>query len=244
MRHDAERSVILLTAHYGNWEWLSLAAGAQFDMTIDVVYQPQRVAAFDSFLREARARFGSRFIPRKEFIFDLMSRADKARTYALIADQTPKMNDPKQWTELPESGNRIFYRSRQDRAVPRRDRALRIDAACAPRLLLGASDGDRGAPVRPGCRYAHRRTLCPKSRAGHPRQSGGLAVVAEEVEVHQGVGDLKRALAPGSAARCATADARWPGSRSSRRGGGGDQPPPCGARTARGRRPGAGRRRA
>jgi Kdo2-lipid IVA lauroyltransferase/acyltransferase len=105
---DAKRSVILLTAHYGNWEWLSLAAGAQFDMTIDVVYQPQRVAAFDSFLREARARFGSRFIPRKEFIFDLMSRADKARTYALIADQTPKKNDPKQWTDFLNQETAFF----------------------------------------------------------------------------------------------------------------------------------------
>lgn len=105
---DAKQSVILLTAHYGNWEWLSLAAGAQFDMTIDVVYQPQRVAAFDSFLREARARFGSRFIPRKEFIFDLMSRADKARTYALIADQTPKKNDPKQWTDFLNQETAFF----------------------------------------------------------------------------------------------------------------------------------------
>ena len=105
---DAERSVILLTAHYGNWEWLSLAAGAHFDMTIDVVYQPQRVAAFDDFLREARARFGSRFIPRKEFIFDLMSRADKARTYALIADQTPKEKDPKQWTRFLNQETAFF----------------------------------------------------------------------------------------------------------------------------------------
>jgi KDO2-lipid IV(A) lauroyltransferase len=105
---DAERSVILLTAHYGNWEWLSLAAGAHFGITIDVVYQPQRVAAFDDFLREARARFGSRFIPRKEFIFDLMSRADKARTYALIADQTPKKNDPKQWTDFLNQETAFF----------------------------------------------------------------------------------------------------------------------------------------
>src|ERR1039457_3883724 len=86
----AGRSVVLLTAHYGNWEWLSLAAGAHFGVTIDVVYQPQRVEAFDSFLREARGRFGSRFIPRKEFVFDLMSRADKSRISALTAAQTPK----------------------------------------------------------------------------------------------------------------------------------------------------------
>jgi Kdo2-lipid IVA lauroyltransferase/acyltransferase len=104
----AERSVVLLTAHYGNWEWLSLAAGAHFGVIIDVVYQPQRVAAFDSFLREARGRFGSRFIPRKDFVFDLMSRADKSRIYALIADQTPKGKDPKQWTRFLNQDTAFF----------------------------------------------------------------------------------------------------------------------------------------
>jgi KDO2-lipid IV(A) lauroyltransferase len=95
------QSVVLLTAHYGNWEWLSLAAGVRFGITIDVVYQRQRVEAVDTFLREARARFGSRFVPREEFIFDLMSRAGKPRAYALIADQTPKhKNDPRHWTRF------------------------------------------------------------------------------------------------------------------------------------------------
>jgi KDO2-lipid IV(A) lauroyltransferase len=107
-RVAAGGSVVLLTAHYSNWEWLSLAAGAHFGVTIDVVYQPQRVAAFDSFLREARARFGSRFIPRKEFVFDLMSRADKARIYALIADQTPKHKDPKQWVHFLNQETAFF----------------------------------------------------------------------------------------------------------------------------------------
>jgi Kdo2-lipid IVA lauroyltransferase/acyltransferase len=97
----AKQSVVLLTAHYGNWEWLSLAAGVRFGVTIDVVYQRQRVEAIDRFLREARARFGSRFVPREEFIFDLMSRAGQPRAYALIADQTPKhKNDPRHWTRF------------------------------------------------------------------------------------------------------------------------------------------------
>jgi Kdo2-lipid IVA lauroyltransferase/acyltransferase len=97
----ARQSVVLLTAHYGNWEWLSLAAGVRFGITIDVVYQRQRVEAIDRFLREARARFGSRFVPREEFIFDLMSHAGEPRAYALIADQTPKhKNDPRHWTRF------------------------------------------------------------------------------------------------------------------------------------------------
>ena len=96
---DAGRSVVLLAAHYGNWEWLLLAAGVHFGIPIDVVYQPQRVQAIDEFLCEARSRFGSRLIPRKEFVYDLLSRAEQIRAYALIADQTPKhKGDPRHWT--------------------------------------------------------------------------------------------------------------------------------------------------
>jgi KDO2-lipid IV(A) lauroyltransferase len=97
----ANQSVVLLTAHYGNWEWLSLAAGVRFGIPIDIVYQRQRVAAIDTFLREARTRFGSRLVPREEFIFDFLSRAGQPRAYALIADQTPKhKNDPRHWTRF------------------------------------------------------------------------------------------------------------------------------------------------
>jgi KDO2-lipid IV(A) lauroyltransferase len=96
----AKQSVVLLTAHYGNWEWLSLAAGIRFGIPIDIVYQRQKVKAIDDFLREARARFGSRFVPREDFIFDLLSHG-QPRAYALIADQTPKhKNDPRHWTRF------------------------------------------------------------------------------------------------------------------------------------------------
>jgi Kdo2-lipid IVA lauroyltransferase/acyltransferase len=106
---EAGQSVVLLTAHYGNWEWLLLAAGVHFGIEIDVVYQPQRVAAFDDFLREARTRFGSRLIPRKEFVYDLLSRAEQIRAYALIADQTPKhKDDPRHWTRFLNQDTAFF----------------------------------------------------------------------------------------------------------------------------------------
>jgi KDO2-lipid IV(A) lauroyltransferase len=96
----AGRSVVLLTAHYANWEWLLLAAGVHFGIPLDVVYQQQRVSAIDDFLRAARSRFGSALIPREEFIYELMARAGKARAYALIADQTPRPEHPKVWTRF------------------------------------------------------------------------------------------------------------------------------------------------
>jgi Kdo2-lipid IVA lauroyltransferase/acyltransferase len=105
---DAGRSVVLLTAHYANWEWLLLAAGVHFDIPIDVVYQPQRVGAIDEFFRGARSRFGSTLIPRKEFIYALMTHGSEPRAYALIADQTPKPPDPKLWLTFLHQDTAFF----------------------------------------------------------------------------------------------------------------------------------------
>jgi KDO2-lipid IV(A) lauroyltransferase len=105
---DAGQTVVLLTAHYANWEWLLLAAGVHFDIPINVVYQPQRVAAIDDFFRNARSRFGSKLIARKEFIFELMTHGSEPRAYALIADQTPKPHDPKHWTQFLHQDTAFF----------------------------------------------------------------------------------------------------------------------------------------
>src|SRR6478609_2434482 len=92
-RYVAERHpVILMTAHVCNWEWLLPGAGAQFDIPIDAVYKPLRVASLDEFIRDTRSRFGGKPIPIQSFLFELMRRAGEARAYAMVADQTPPRN--------------------------------------------------------------------------------------------------------------------------------------------------------
>lgn len=104
----AKQSVVLLTPHMCNWEWLLLAGGATFGLPIDAVYQTLRVRAVDEFLRNARSRFGGRPFPREDFVYELMARADTPRAYGLIADQTPKPNQPKHWTRMLERDT-AFY---------------------------------------------------------------------------------------------------------------------------------------
>jgi len=99
---------VLLAAHHGNWEWLLLAAGANFPIPIDVVYQPQRLASLDEFLRDVRCRFGGKLIPRKQFVYELLSHAGEPRAYALIADQTPRKEDPKHWTRFLRQDTAFF----------------------------------------------------------------------------------------------------------------------------------------
>jgi KDO2-lipid IV(A) lauroyltransferase len=97
---QAGRSVVLLTAHFCNWEWLLLAAGAHLGVPIDAVYKPSRQQSVDEFLRGARARFGGNPIPYKDFIVELMKRRSEVRAYAMVADQTPIRKDEKHWTHF------------------------------------------------------------------------------------------------------------------------------------------------
>jgi len=108
-RYAAERrSVLLLTAHMCNWEWLLPAGGAQFGIPIDTVYKPLRVEALDEFVREARSRFGGKPIPMNSFLFELMRRAGQPRAYAMVADQTPLRKSDKHWTRFLNQDTAFF----------------------------------------------------------------------------------------------------------------------------------------
>jgi KDO2-lipid IV(A) lauroyltransferase len=110
LRQFTERgqSVVLLAAHFCNWEWLLLTAGTQLGIPIDAVYKPQRVAAFDRFLREGRARFGGNPIPANNFLVDVMKRKGEVRAYALVADQTPQKREEKHWSRFLNQDTAFF----------------------------------------------------------------------------------------------------------------------------------------
>jgi KDO2-lipid IV(A) lauroyltransferase len=104
----AGKTVLLLTAHVCNWEWLFLGAGAHFGIPIDVVYRRQGLDSVDEYVRDARARFGGRVIPRENFIFEIMKWSGEPRAYALVADQTPKHHETRHWTRFLNQDTAFF----------------------------------------------------------------------------------------------------------------------------------------
>lgn len=94
------QSVVLLAAHFCNWEWLLLTAGVVLKIPIDAVYKPQKVKGIDDFLRARRSRFGGNPIPHQSFMFEVMKRRREVRAYALVADHTPKHDEEKHWTRF------------------------------------------------------------------------------------------------------------------------------------------------
>ncbi|NBV04755.1 MAG: hypothetical protein EBS08_03710, partial [Cytophagia bacterium] len=48
------KSLVLLTSHYGNWEWISQAMGLRFPYRIWFVYKPLQWTAAENWLRKWR----------------------------------------------------------------------------------------------------------------------------------------------------------------------------------------------
>jgi Kdo2-lipid IVA lauroyltransferase/acyltransferase len=82
------RSVIILAAHYGNWEWFSILLPKFIPSTVFGVYKPMSNPYSEEFFKKKRGRFGLKLIPKKE-ILKHMLRHEGAFTTLLIADQSP-----------------------------------------------------------------------------------------------------------------------------------------------------------
>lgn len=107
IRH--RQSVILLTAHICNWEWLLLAAGAQLRIPIDPIYKRLRVSSVERYLLEARSRDGGRPIELNDLLSELMLRASTPRAYGMLADQTPPREGPKHWVHILHQDTAFYY---------------------------------------------------------------------------------------------------------------------------------------
>ena len=97
---EAGRSVMLVTSHLCNWEWLLQGVVLQLGFPLDAAYKPLHDAWAESLMLEARSRFGARLIPAKELLADFLSRRAVVRALAMNADQAPVSTDKRYWTQF------------------------------------------------------------------------------------------------------------------------------------------------
>jgi KDO2-lipid IV(A) lauroyltransferase len=94
------RTVLALTAHSGNWEWLQLVCSARLDAPLAAVYNPLNHRGVDALLLQLRTRFGSRLIDSARALPELVEFSRGGGIMALNADQGPRAEDDKYWTRL------------------------------------------------------------------------------------------------------------------------------------------------
>jgi len=80
------RGVVVITAHFGNWE-VGGAALAARGISLDVVAVRQRNRLFDRDLTESRARLGLRVFPRGKAARAMLRSIEEGRCAGMVADQ-------------------------------------------------------------------------------------------------------------------------------------------------------------
>lgn len=96
---EAGKSVILLPAHYGNWEWGGLSIPLQFDYNQAVVlYKPLSNKFADRMVKKNRSRTGIFMVSIYKTAKLFQIYAPQVSTFFLVADQSPSNVARAYWT--------------------------------------------------------------------------------------------------------------------------------------------------
>jgi Kdo2-lipid IVA lauroyltransferase/acyltransferase len=100
-RHlDAGQSVMLVTSHLCNWEWLLHGVTLHLGYPVDAAYKPLHDQWAERLMLKVRSRFGARLVPAKELLADFLRRRGVVRAVAMNADQAPVSTDKRYWTQF------------------------------------------------------------------------------------------------------------------------------------------------
>lgn len=82
------KGIILLSAHYGNWELLAYALPLYTSVPVSVIVQPQRNESADNLLNSYRSRTGNKLIARHKAAREIVKILFDGNAVALLADQS------------------------------------------------------------------------------------------------------------------------------------------------------------
>ncbi|MDU0371726.1 lysophospholipid acyltransferase family protein [Hymenobacter endophyticus] len=151
-RHFAAgRTVLGLSSHAGNWEWVLTSGAVWLSAHADGVYKPLSNPFFEHFLYRLRTRTGAGLIPMRDTLRDMLQRKGEVRVVSMLSDQAAGPEDRPYWTTFmhQEAG---FYTSNERLASRFRCPVVYVSIRRMRRgyyeiLLTELYDGD--APLEP-----------------------------------------------------------------------------------------------
>jgi len=93
---DQQQSILLLSIHQGNWEWLLRRVGDFLPCPMDGIYKPLHDAAMDQFIQESRAE-SINPLAFQNAGREMLRRRREFRAFAMLADQAPFKRDTRYW---------------------------------------------------------------------------------------------------------------------------------------------------
>jgi Kdo2-lipid IVA lauroyltransferase/acyltransferase len=116
---DAGQPVLLVAAHQCNWEWMLLGLSLELGYPVDAAYKPLVDSWAEREMKNLRSRFGSRLVPAKDLLPDIIKRRDVVRAVAMVADQEPTTSEHKHWTRFLNRDTAFFMGAEEIARVTR-----------------------------------------------------------------------------------------------------------------------------
>ncbi|MGQ9818411.1 MAG: lysophospholipid acyltransferase family protein [Candidatus Kapaibacteriales bacterium] len=82
------QGVLLLSAHYGNWEFLAYAVSVFLNLSVLIIVKPQSNFLLDRIINKFRTRRGNSVVSMYESAFKVVRTLQKGGIVALLADQS------------------------------------------------------------------------------------------------------------------------------------------------------------
>jgi len=85
--YKRNNGLILLSGHFGNWEYIALSVSAQINVPFHVVVKSQRNPYVDAYLNKGRTRWINKVVPLGATIRKVYSELKSKNIVAMVADQ-------------------------------------------------------------------------------------------------------------------------------------------------------------
>lgn len=102
------KDVIMVFGHYGNWEWSILGIPFNIEAEIVGIYKKLNSTFWNEKFKDVRGKFGATLLSMNECVRYLFKKGEKPRLIAILADQTPSINELNHWTTFLNQDTPVF----------------------------------------------------------------------------------------------------------------------------------------
>ncbi len=93
--YERGQGLVMMTAHFGNWEYGAIASGLNLGVSIAVVTKNQRNPYVNEFINKCRSRWGNKVVPLGLSIKEIYAELKAKNVVGLVADQRGAADGPR-----------------------------------------------------------------------------------------------------------------------------------------------------
>lgn len=104
-----KKNVLLISGHYGNWEWLIKIQDKLFQHQAYGIGMPMTSKFWDKKVNERRQAFGMRVIHAKNYKEELQQNPEEIKAVLLLSDQSPGDSRKSYWTHFLNQDTAVLF---------------------------------------------------------------------------------------------------------------------------------------